>query len=89
MAWETVCRMTPAAEFRACREVLGWSRAALAQRLNYASETSIRQIEAGAVAPAPSHLEWLRQASAYLVQHPEPPDTGRKRVGRPPKQAAA
>jgi len=39
--------MTPT-EFRSAREALGWDRAALARRLGYASENSIRQIETDA-----------------------------------------
>ena len=59
-------------QFRAAREALGWDRAALAARLGYASENSIRQIEAGKQQPRPAHREWLVGAAAYLLQHPRP-----------------
>jgi transcriptional regulator with XRE-family HTH domain len=63
--------MTPT-EFRSAREALGWDRAALARRLGYASENSIRQIETGRQSVRPEHAEWLKAASLYLREHPTP-----------------
>ena len=63
--------MTPA-EFREAREALGWDRAALAARFGYASENSIRQIEAGKQRPRPADAAWLASAAAYLLRHPRP-----------------
>lgn len=59
-------------DFRSCREALGWSLRETARRLGYADNKSIRQIERGLQRPRAADLAWLRAASAYLREHPEP-----------------
>ena len=54
------------------RHALGWSLHETARRLGYASDKSIRQIEAGLVAPRPQHAAWIAEAAAYLREHPTP-----------------
>ena len=63
----------------AARLALGLSRRALARALGYASETSLRDIEAGRFALPPDRAawlaaaaEWARARDEWMREHPMP-----------------
>ena len=66
-------------EVFAARLALGLSRRALARRLGYASETSLRDIERGRFALPADRAAWLEAAAAWarardewMAEHPMP-----------------
>lgn len=59
-------------EVAAARIALGWTRREAARRLGYASENSLRRIEAGATRMDADRAAWLVAAAEWMRENPPP-----------------
>lgn len=61
-------------EFNAVLAVIGWSRAALAEKLGMHSDRAVRRWSSGQNAIPPAIAAWLRQVAHALESLPPPAD---------------
>jgi transcriptional regulator with XRE-family HTH domain len=68
-------------EFRAARHTLGWTLRDTARRLGYASDNTVREIEAGKMSLTPDRaafveawMKWDARRAEWMRRNPPPPD---------------